>query len=179
MTFLTRLAGWWRERSLREQHLLRAAAALLLGLLLWLWILQPAVLTLQKAHTELPRLRAQTAQVSALIAETQRLAGEGSARLPPAQLTPALQSSLERAQLPAQLVSSPESPQEHAGREWAVKLDNAPAELVFNWLAGLPEQLHLRAVTVELHRSTATDGSDRPGYVTGRLVLQPLQETRP
>ncbi|MGE4368708.1 MAG: type II secretion system protein GspM [Burkholderiaceae bacterium] len=179
MTVFTRLAGWWRECSQREQHLLCAAGALLLGLLLWLWIIQPAVHTLQKAHTELPRLRAQSAQVNAIIAETQRLAGQGSARLPPAQLTPALQNSLERAQLPAQLVSSPESAQEHVSREWTVQLDNAPAEPVFNWLAGLPEQLHLRAASVDLRRSNNADGSDRPGYITGRLVLQPLQDNRP
>ena len=163
-------AAWWAARTRRERGLLRAGALLLSLTLLWTLGLKPALDSLSRSREQLPRLHAEAARIDALILEAQALQRRQSGRMDAATLPDALRATLRRAGLEASATlntadTGAPTPQ------WEISLAGASATHVMEWLAGLPHLLHARIETVELSRSHI-DGRDRPGQVSGRIVLQ-------
>ncbi len=170
---------WWKTRTPREQGLLRVAALIILAALLWTQGLRPALHTIEQSRTLLPGLHAQAAQVDALIRESQALRQGQSGSIDPAGLTEALQTSLRRAGLDASAALKEVPPTEGDGSpEWEIALVDAHATRVMEWLASLPGLVHLHTRNVELSRSNI-DGRDRPGQVSGRILLQQAARRAP
>jgi len=172
-------AAWWAARSPRERTLLQVGALVVCSALIWLAGMKPALDSIAHARENLPRLRAEAVQVDALIREAQALERRQTGRIAPADLVQALHDDLRRAGLAAHAASGAtpaDTPETHAG--WHVELADAPAAAVMNWLAGLPYRLQLRVDTIDLTRSRI-NGRDRPGHVSGRIMLQPPQKATP
>lgn len=172
-------AAWWAERPPRERRLLRVGALFLTLVLVWTLGLKPAIDSIARSQQQLPRLRAEAAQIDALVLEAQALQRHQPGRMDATAMPHALQTTLRRAGLEASArlaladaSSAPSLP------EWEIHLTDANAVHVMEWLNGLPHLLHVGAKTVELSRSRV-DGRDRPGQVTGRIVLMGSQEARP
>lgn len=172
--------SWWKERTSQEQTLLRITAVLILVALIWTLGLQPALRTIAQSRELLPRLHAQAAQVDALILESQALQRRQSGKIEAADLSEALRIGLRRAGLEEASATLNET-RPAAGdkaRHWEITLFNANAARVMEWLAGLPYLLQLETQAVDLARANV-DGRDRPGHVSGRIVVrQPARQTR-
>lgn len=164
-------AAWWNERTSQERMLLRAGAIVVAVALVWSLGLRPALNSIAQSRELLPRLYANAAQVDALILEAQALQGRQSGKINTASLPEALRASLQRAGLEdsATLKEVPAS-KSGSSQQWEIALLNANAERTMQWLAGLPYLLQLQTQTVELQR-TNIDGRDRPGHVSGRIVI--------
>ncbi|SHG93171.1 type II secretion system protein GspM [Pollutimonas bauzanensis] len=164
--------AWWKERQPRERLLLQAGAAMAALALAWLLALRPALDTIAKSRELLPRLRADAVQVDALIIEARALQSGQSGAIEPAGLSAALQGSLQRAGLGAAgALAAIAEPSGGPAQQWEITLQNANAARVMEWLAGLPYLLQLQTREVELARANI-DGRDRPGNVSGRIVVQ-------
>jgi len=163
-------AAWWAERTQRERRLLRIGALVLSLALVWMLGLKPAIDSISQSQQQLPRLRAETAQIDTLILEAQTLQRRQSGRMNASTLPEALQATLRRTGLETSATLNAGSAD--AGTlEWEVSITDASAARVMDWLASLPQLLHAKIQSVELSRSRI-DGRDRPGQVSGRIVLQ-------
>lgn len=169
--------AWWAQRTPRERRLLRAGALVLSVALLWLAGLKPALDTISRQHDQLPRLRAEAARIDAMILEAQALQRRQSGRTSTADMPQALQATLRRSGLEAAASLQPAGGAGSAATQWEIRLADASATHAMEWLAALPHLLHVRVTQVELSRSRI-DGRDRPGQVSGHVILQTSQETR-
>jgi len=171
--------AWWKERSQREQRLLQISAVLLGLALLWLIGLKPPLESIERAREQLPRLRAEAAEIDALILEAGALQRRQSGRSDAADLPQALQMSLRRAGLEDSVsFAGDATPLNPAAPVWEVSVHDASAARLMEWLADLPHLLHLQVTAVELSRSRI-EGRDRPGQVSGRITLQQPQKVQP
>lgn len=171
--------AWWKARTQREQRLLQIGAALLGLTLLWLVGLKPPLESIERSREQLPRLRAEAAEIDALILEANALQRQQTGRTGAADLPQALQMSLRRAGLEdAARFAGDTSTPNPAASVWEVSVHDANAARLMEWLAGLPHLLHLQVTTVELSRSRI-DGRDRPGQVSGRITLQQPHKVQP
>jgi general secretion pathway protein M len=170
-TLTQQAAAWWDERTSQERILLRAGAIVIALALIWTLGLRPALHSIAQSRELLPRLYANAAQVDALILEAQALQGRQSGKIDAASLPEALRASLQRAGLEDSATLN-ETPASKGGpsSQWEIALANANAERTMQWLAGLPYLLQLQTQAVELERSNI-DGRDRPGHVSGRIVV--------
>lgn len=162
---------WWAERTPRERLLL-SLGALVAGLaLIWTAGLQPALRDIEQARQQLPRLHADAAQVDALILESQALTHRRSGQINAGALTDALDASLRRAGLEASSTSRETGATgPDPARQWEITLSNADAQRSMEWLSGLPYLLRLHIDSLELRRASI-DGRDRPGHVSGRVIV--------
>lgn len=176
-TFRQQAGAWWKERTSRERTLLRSGMAVVLVALVWSQALQPALQTIAQSRELLPQLHAQAAQVNALILEAQNLQRGQASTIAPAALSEALRASLRRSGLDASAtLSEAPAPVPGVSRLWELALSDANATRVMEWLAALPLLVQLQVQTIDLAR-TNVDGRDRPGQVSGRIVLS--QTARP
>lgn len=163
--------AWWLVRTARERRLLRTAGIAVGAGLVWSLGMQPALNTIAQSREQLPHLRAQAAQVEALIAESQALAGTQAGKIDAADLPEALRASLQRAGLGASsVVDDAITGKDTAPPGWKINFTNADAAHVMQWLAALPYSLRVQTKAVTLTRSTIA-GRDRPGRVTGRIRI--------
>jgi general secretion pathway protein M len=171
-----RAVAWWKERTSQERKLLCVGSAVIAAALVWTLGLRPALDTIAQSRGLLPRLHADAAQVDALILEAQALRHRQSGNIDAADLSGALRASLRRAGLEASsTLSETRNAANGSLRQWEIVLFNANAAQAMEWLAGLPYLLHLQIQTVDLARANI-DGRDRPGHVSGRIVVhQPAQ----
>lgn len=95
------LPAWWRERTPRERAVLGAGLAGIVVLAGYAFVWQPAADGIRRVESDLPGLRAQTANVLAMADEAKRLraAGGQSIALTPERRVAAVRRSLERAGL--------------------------------------------------------------------------------
>ncbi len=172
--------AWWKERTAQERRLLKLGAAVIAAALVWTLGLQPALTTIAQSREQIPRLHADAARVDALILEAQGLQRSQTGAINAAELSGALSASLSRAGLDDGVrVNETVDVAGTALRQWEIDLFNANAERVMEWLADLPYLLQLRIYSVELARANV-DGRDRPGHVTGRVVVQlPSEGNKP
>lgn len=168
---------WWKERTQQERILLRAGAIVVAIALVWTLGLRPALNSIAQSHELLPRLHTNAAQVDALILEAQALQGRQSGKIDAAGLSQALRASLQRSGLEdSTTLNETRGSTGDSSQQWEITLLNANAERVMQWLAELPYLLQLQTQTVELARATI-DGRDRPGHVSGRIVVhQPAKQ---
>ncbi len=182
LSLLKRQAGaWWNQRSGRERLLLLACSAVVIVSLAWTLMLRPAFDTIAQSRELLPRLHAEAAQVRALIQEAQALQRSQSSRIDPAELARTLRASLRRAGLEESATLSETADltaSDGTLRQWEITLYDANALQVMEWLSSLPHLAQLRTPMLELVRATG-DGGDKPGDVSGRIVVQqPERQTR-
>lgn len=172
-------AAWWAGRTPRERRLLSTGALFLALTLVWVAGLKPALDSIAHSQRLLPRLHTEAAQIDALVLEAQALQHRQSGRIEPAAIPQALQTTLRRAGLEASAtVASSGATEDSLAAQWEIRVTDASAARLMEWLASLPSLLHLRVKTAELSRSQV-DGRDRPGEVSGRIVLQGLKERLP
>ncbi|CAM4050891.1 type II secretion system protein GspM [Kerstersia similis] len=170
-----RLRAWWSQREPRERKLLQIGGTAVALALIWIIGIKPALSTIEQTAQRLPQLQATALKVDAVIREAQALRRGQSGSIPAAELTPALQSSLQRAGL-SELATLREAEAGFDGaRQWEVMVDNASAGRVIEWLADVPALLHVQVRSLDLSR-TRIDGRDRPGSVSGKIILAAPQE---
>jgi general secretion pathway protein M len=163
---------WWLQRTSQERRLLCLCAVVVVTALAWTLGLRPALNTIEQSRELLPRLRAQTAQVDTLILEARSLQRSQSGKIDPANLPQALRASLRRAGLEeTATLSQTGQPSNNSPRQWEITMHNANATRLMEWLAGLPYLLQVQTQVVELKRASI-DGRDRPGHVSGRVIVQ-------
>ncbi len=172
-------SAWWKERTAQERMLLRTCAIVIIVALVWTQALRPALNTIEQSRELLPRLHTEAAQVDALILEAQTLQRSQAGKIDPATLPQSLRASLRRAGLEeSATLSETSQPSNRSSRQWEITFANANAARVMEWLAGLPYLLRLQTQAVELARANI-DGRDRPGHVSGRIVVQQPEQHKP
>lgn len=154
MKLRQRLQARWNEVSRREQRLLLAALALILGALLWWLGLAPALATLRSADKQHQLLGAQLQQMQRLQAQAKTLQAQPRLALDEARRL--LESSVKPLGATAQLAVT--------GERVTLTLKGVPADALAQWLA--QARLNARAVPSEarLARNAA-------GNWDGTLVL--------
>lgn len=166
---------WWNLRTPQERKLLRLGSIVIAIAMLWTLGLRPALNSIAQSREQLPRLYANAAQVDALILEARSLQGRQAGSVDATTLPEALRASLQRAGLEDSATLSEAMVKGSSTPQWEIALTNANAERVMQWLAGLPYLLQLQIQDVQLDR-TNIDGRDRPGHVSGQiLVLLPAK----
>ena len=165
-----RARAFWLQRTLRERRLLTVAAVLAGIWLLWAIAVRPALNTVEASRKELPALRADAAQVQALIIEAQALQ-RGRATVQDAEsVQAALGASLQRAGLPQASVERLAEGGAGTAARWVVRVEQVSATRVVDWLASLAFLLQLETRQVDLARSQV-DGRDRAGLLSGTVEL--------
>ncbi len=153
---------WWASLQSRERRVLGTGAVLLGLALVWLLAFEPAWVGRRTLQAELPKLRAQVAQMEGLAAEARRLSGQSSqAADSPQQLKGLLEQSIEAAGLKSSLSQLTVS-----GELIDVRFKGVPFAAWLGWFDGALRETRLRAVDVAIERETA------PGVVSARLTLE-------
>lgn len=96
---IARLRVWWLGLTRRQRAMIAAAGSFALLALLFLIAIEPAWKARARLAAELPRLRAQAAEVDSLAQEAKRLTSRGVAMASAAAAGVALEQSLARANL--------------------------------------------------------------------------------
>lgn len=167
----------WQQRTRRERILLRAAALLLAAVLLWTLALRPALHAVQAARQQLPVLQAQTARLGAVILEAEALARGRSGNIPAGDTEQALRTSLRAAGLETVSELSRLDGAAAGETQWQLSFVNAPAGRIMEWMANLPFMVQMRTRRVDLARGIV-DGRDRPGQLSGTVVLAPAPQRK-
>jgi len=151
----------WRERSLRERAVLAALAALVLVLLGYALLWQPATDNVGRLQQELPLMRSEWARMQAMAAELAASRSRTATVVPTgADLQAALQQSLQEMGLSAQkLVARPDG---RITLEW----HDAPFSRMADWLDQARQKWRVRVVEGHVERTL------HPGDVNARLVLR-------
>ena len=156
-----RLREWWIGLSRRERIASAAAAVLALAALLYLAAFEPAWRTRARLGAELPRLRAEAAEVEALRLEARGLKERALRLDSPAQARAALGKFVAEKHLSGASVRDAE------GARLVVSVRGAD---VTAWLASLREmtsELPLRITAARIARAG-------PGLVDGEVTLAPV-----
>lgn len=164
------LATWtsfWEARNARERSVLTIAGGLLLLLLVWLWLIDPALQGRAQLKKTLPALHAQLAQLQALTKEAAALPAASSAASSaansagtPSEGTPSLsrsllESSLARKGIKAQTL-------EINGELVQMKLSGVSFATLIAWLGEMQAAAQLAvndATVVALTQSDKVDAS--------------------
>lgn len=150
-----RLPARWRALARREQQLVLAALALLLGAGLWWLALAPALATLRSAQSQHRMLDAQLQQMQLLRAQASTL--QAQPRLAVADARRLLEASVQQQfGASAQLAL--------VGERVTLTLTGATADALAQWLAQVRLNLRLTPSEARLQRSAA-------GHWDGTLVL--------
>jgi len=168
----------WQRRTPREQKLLKGGALLLGIALLWTAGLKPALESIDNARSQLPALQAQASRLNAVILEAKALDRGRSGAMSAEETEQALRASLGSAGLDALAQFGPHTDAEAGQAQWQVRFNNAPAGRIVEWLSSLPFVAQVQTRQAALERSVV-DGRDRPGQLTGTIVLaMPSKEPR-
>lgn len=154
----------WLGRQPRERLMLSAGMALLVLVIAYLVLWQPAARGIRQLQTELPMLRTQNATMQLMAQEVSRLRGgsNASASLPPAERLNAVRQSLERAGLKSAAV-------ELAGENRVrIRIDDVDYGSWANWLANAEGELGTRAASAIITTLNTTAGT---GHVRVELLL--------
>jgi general secretion pathway protein M len=160
-------AAHWHRLSPREKRLAGLAGVVVMTALIWVMALQPAMQTVERLGTALPRLRADAARLDAVIREARQLSAASRPQVLTAGQTPqALREALEQAGL-AQTASVILA----SAGTWQILLDRAPVQEALAWLQDMPFVLRLQATEVSLHRSVDEQGRMLSGVVSGSITV--------
>jgi general secretion pathway protein M len=161
----------WQALSARERKGLSLVAIVLGAILVWSVLIDPAMVRLERANAEIPRLQAERAELDALVREAQALGGRAQSVLPAAAQQEGLIASLAAAGLANTVVPT----QDEEGR-WQLAVGDAPAPVLMQWLADIVEPIRLRPATVDLARVTDAGGRPVPGRLHGTIQLADIAE---
>lgn len=159
---LERALRGWRELQARERRVLAGGGLLVLGALVWLLAIEPALDGRRRLAVELPVLRGQLAQMEGLAAEARQLAGAAPQGVDsPQQLKLALERSIETAALKDTM-----SQLTVAGDLIDLRFKGVSFAAWLGWFDGALRETRLRALDVAIERETT------PGQVGVRLTLE-------
>ena len=144
---IARLRAWWIGLARRERVMTAAAASIVLLALLYLIAIEPAWKARVRLGTELPRLRAQVAEVSALALEAKQLASRGVAVDSAAAAKVALEQSLARANLASVRVAVLDE------RRVTVTAGAVPVTQWLAWAEEAARESRLRVAVIRISRT--------------------------
>ncbi len=149
----------WQPLALREKRMVAGMAVALIGLLLWVALIQPPLKKITYWQTETPKLRAQTEALEVLLREV-------SVRPDGQSVAQSLEQTLQASGLGGhyQLQSG------EAG-SWQLTFDAAPADAVLDWLLSNPAQLSLQVVEARLQRADNPSTEVTAGTLSGTVRM--------
>jgi len=161
-------AGWqrlnaqlrarWQPLAVREKRMVGGMAALLLGLFVWVALIQPPLKKIAASQVETPKLRAQAEALEVLLRDV-------SVRPDGQNLEQSLQQTLQAGGLGGHYQLAPAS----AG--WQLTFDAAPADAVLDWLLIQPRRFSLQVVEARLQRTDDTATDDTAGTLSGTVRM--------
>jgi general secretion pathway protein M len=153
---------FWAERAPRERSIIAAAGAVMVLVVGYLVLIEPAWTGITRLERTLPQLRANAAELESLLSEVRALRSRaGVASISGAEARGAIDTSLARSGVKAARV---------------VPLADGDMQLTFSdvsfghwapWLAGIERELGARATAVNITGRDAT-----PGNVDVELALR-------
>jgi general secretion pathway protein M len=148
--------AFWNGLALREKRMLSGVGVLLASLLTWLVLVQPALKKIDYWQAETPKLRAQAEALQVLL--------QGVAA-PRAADDNALRQALDGSGLQGHYQLQAQAP-----GAWHLTFDNAPADVVVEWLLVNPRSFSLEVSEARLQRAEdAVDNS--AGTVSGTVRM--------
>lgn len=150
------LRSFWDARNSRERSVLLIAGALVMLLVIWLWLIDPALQGRAQLKKTLPAMQAQLAQLQALTKQ--------AAALPASEATPTNPAPLSRSMLESSLARKGLKPQtlEVNGEFVRLKLSGASFAALIAWLSDMQANAQLavnEADVVALEQSDRVDAS--------------------
>jgi len=157
--FNAQVQARWQPLALREKRMVAGMAIALIGLLLWVALIQPPLKKITYWQTETPKLRAQTEALEVLLREV-------SVRPDGQSVAQSLEQTLQASGLGGhyQLQSG------EAG-SWQLTFDAAPADVVLDWLLSNPAQLSLQVVEARLQRADNPSTEVTAGTLSGTVRM--------
>jgi general secretion pathway protein M len=144
---IVRLRAFWLGLGRRERVMTAAAGSFTLLALLYLVAIEPAWKAHARLDAELPRLRAQAAEIESLAQEAKRLASRGVAAESAAAAKVALEQGLERANLGGVRVAVLDE------RRLAVSAKGVPVRQWIAWAEEAARESRLRIAAVQISRT--------------------------
>ncbi len=141
------LRAWWLGLPRRERVMAAAAGSFALLALLYLAAIEPAWKARERLEAELPRLRAQAAEVGSLAQEAKRLTSRGVAVASAAAAGVALEQSLTRANLAGVRVAVLDE------RRLAVSAKAVPVTQWLAWVEEAARESRLRIAAARISRT--------------------------
>ncbi|WP_025131924.1 type II secretion system protein GspM [Pseudomonas sp. PH1b] len=164
----SRAQGHWQGLALREKRLLTAMAVGVLGLLLWLLLIQPPLKKIDYWQAETPKLRSQAEALEVLLHEVAGpRAGQGQS------LEQSLRQTLDGAGLKDHYQLQPAD--EAGPQSWQLTFEQAPADAAVGWLLGAPRQFSLQVVEARLQRAGTAAADDSAGTLSGTVRMDQAQ----
>lgn len=159
----------WQHLSAREQRLILLLSVLGAFVLVYMVLVQPAWRAIDRHARELPSLRAQAAQVDAVVQEALALRGQRTASIAPQALSSELAASLSRAALGGEYTVSALA---SAGTStWEISVSNVSAAALFDWMGNAPSQLRMTLAQAHLTRAQNTLGKPLAGKASGTVIV--------
>lgn len=143
------MRAWWQGLNRRERTMTALGASLVALIFVYLVAIEPAWKARARLATELPRLRAQVAEVEALAQEAGRLKGAGIAAQSPEAAKTALEQAAARGNLGGVHVAVTDQ------RWLSASAKGVPAAQWLAWLETSARESRLRIAQVRMSR-TAT-----------------------
>jgi general secretion pathway protein M len=148
------LRSVWIGLARRERVLASIGLAVVGGALLFAVAIEPAWRTRARLESELPGLREQGAEVTALAQEAEALRGRAGTRVAGPELKMAIEQSLARAGLRAESVTGP------GVAQLTIRGKALPAGVWLGWLEQTVRQMRLRVASARIARSGAAGTID-------------------
>lgn len=157
--FNAQLQARWQPLAPREKRMVGGMTVALLGLLLWVALIQPPLKKISYWQTETPKLRAQTEALEVLLRDV-------SVRPDGQSVAQALEQSLQASNLAGHY-------QLHPGEAgaWQLSFDDAPADALIDWLLSTPAQLSLQVVEARLQRANNPSTEVTAGTLSGTVRM--------
>jgi general secretion pathway protein M len=143
------LRAWWLALARRERTLVAAGASLALLAALYALAVEPAWKTRARLGAELPRLRAQAAEMDGLAQEARQLRGRAAGFESAEAAKRALEKALAGAGLGAARVAVIDE------RRLSVGVKGAPAHAWLLWVEQATRQSRLRVALAQVSRASA------------------------
>ena len=156
--FNAQLQARWQPLAVREKRMVGGMAALLLGLFVWVALVQPPLKKIAASQVETPKLRAQAEALEVLLRDV-------SVRPDGQNLEQSLQQTLQVSGLGGhyQLAA--------ASTSWQLTFDAAPADAVLDWLLSQPRNFSLQVVEARLQRADDAATDDTAGTLSGTVRM--------
>jgi general secretion pathway protein M len=156
------LRQFWLERAPRERLVLGFGGSLLLLVLAYLLLIEPAWSGINRLERALPQQRAQAAELDALLAEVKGLRTQPQvATVSPAEMKGAIEKSLARAGLKTTRTVP------LSDGDVQMTFANVPYGSFVAWLASIERELGARTTSV-----TVAGKEGAPGNIDAELALR-------
>ncbi|CEL29650.1 type II secretion system protein GspM [Pseudomonas fluorescens] len=157
--FNSQLQARWQPLALREKRMVGGMAIAVIGLLVWVALIQPPLKKITYWQSETPKLRAQT-QALELVLRDVSVRPDGQS----------LGQSLEQSLQASGLAGHYQLQAADAG-SWQLTFDVAPADAVLDWLLSHPAQLSLQVVEARLQRADNPSTEVTAGTLSGTVRM--------